>query len=398
MKVPVLVAAGGAAWESSALRVIDDAAPRLVLLRRCIDLSDLLASAGTGTASVAVVGSDVVGLDADTVASLRRHGVSVVVVRTPQSDPDRLTRLGIDHQLEADALDQLPGVLEGVAPHVLPQPQDDQDVPDPIHPGEIIAVWGPAGAPGRTTVAVGLAAELAHRGRGTLLLDADPYGGAVAQHLGVLDQVSGLLAGARLANSGQLDAGKLAAVARRVHDRLRVLSGLPRADRWVEVRAQAFANLLRVAATLEPHVVVDTGFCLEQDADAFSTATGRNALTLTTLEHADHLVVVGAADPVGLARLVRGLHDLADLVPGRVPVVVINRMRGSLGWSDRDVAAMVNSAVPGSPVHFLPDDRPAADKALMAGWSLVESGDSALRKAIAELAQALSSRYNPVTV
>ena len=51
-----------------------------------------------------------------------------------------------------------------------------------------MAVWGPTGAPGRTTVAVGLATELASRGRGTLLLDADPYGGAVAQHLGVLDQ------------------------------------------------------------------------------------------------------------------------------------------------------------------------------------------------------------------
>lgn len=397
MKVAVLVAAGGASWEAAALRVLEEAGPRLVLLKRCMDLTDLLASAGTGAASVAVVGSRVLGLDTETVLTLRRAGVSVVVVSDGPHEAERVERLGVDHLLDVAALPDLPRVLEGVAPVVLPAVQPE---PEPEHRGEVIAVWGPAGAPGRTTVAVGLAAELAHRGRGTLLLDADPYGGAVAQHLGVLDQVSGLLAGARLANAGQLDAQRLAAAARRVHDHLRVLSGLPRADRWVEVRAAAYDELLTVAATLEPHVVVDTGFCVERDVDSYSSATGRNALTLTTLERADQVVVVGAADPVGLSRLVRGLHDLAEVLPGVVPVIVVNRMRGSLGWSDRDVAETVNGVAPGAAVHFLPDDRPAADKALMAGWSLVESGDSALRRAIAEVASAYadSSRYNPVTV
>ena len=379
MKVPVLLAASGAAWEATALKVIEDAGPRLVLLKRCLDLSDLLASATSGSASVALIGSGVLGLDTDTVSTLKRHGLSVVVVRDG-ADHDRIARLGVDNQVDITGLDGLPPVLEGAAPRVVA-------VEEPArlhtHSGEVIAVWGPAGAPGRTTVAVGLAAELAHRGRGTLLLDADPYGGAVAQHLGVLDQVSGLLAAARLANAGQLDAERLAGAARRLHDHLRVLSGLPRADRWVEVRAQAYDELLATATTVEPYVVVDTGFCLEHDADAYSTATGRNAMTIATLERADHLVAVGSADPVGLTRLVRGLHDLAELVPGRPPVVVVNRMRGSLGWSDRDVATTVNSVSRGAPVHFLPDDRPAADKALMAGRSLVESGDSALRRAVA---------------
>jgi hypothetical protein len=40
-------------------------------------------------------------------------------------------------------------------------------------------------------------------------------------------------------------------------------------------------------------------------------------------------------------------------------------------------------------VHFLPDDRPTTDKALVAGKSIVELGDSPLRKAVAELHQAL---------
>ncbi len=394
MTVLVLLAAGGAAWEASAIRTIEDSAPRLVLLRRCVDLSDLLVGASAGSASAAVIDARLAGLDADAVARLQRGGLSVVVVGHA-ADHDRLARLGVDHRMDPGRIAALPAMLEGV---------DARPTAEPPRPataesrGEVVAVWGPAGAPGRTTVAVGLAAELAHRGQGTLLLDADPYGGAVAQHLGILDQVSGLLACARLANAGELDAERLAAAARRVNTNLRVLGGLPRADRWVEVRAAAYDELISVATALEPWLVVDAGFCLEQDADAYSTAAGRNAMTVATLRRADHVVVVGAADPVGLTRLVRGLRDLTELVPGIAPLVVVNRMRATLGWSEQDVAITIDKVAPGAAVHFLPEDRAAADRSLMAGRSLVESGDSSLRRGVAELAQALSRRYNPVTV
>lgn len=378
MKVTVLLAAGGAAWEAGALEVIDGAASRLMLLKRCLDLSDLLAAASAGSAAAAVIGVGVPGLDVDVVSSLRRGGITVVVVGAGGE------RLGVDHVIDPAGLPGLPGLLEGAAPLTT---ADLEPAPVRTESGQVIAVWGPTGAPGRTTAAVGLAAELAHRGQGTLLLDADPYGGSVAQHLGVLDQVSGLLAAARLANAGMLDAEHLALSARRVHDNLRLLSGLPRADRWVEVRGPAYDRLLETATALESHVVVDTGFCVEQEADAYSTASGRHEMTIATLQRADQLVVVGSADPVGLARLVRALVDLSELVPGPVPVVVVNRMRGSLGWSERDVAATVGEVAPTAAVHFLPDDRQAADKALMAGRTLVELGDSQLRRGLAAVVE-----------
>lgn len=382
MKVPVLVAAGGAVWEPQALDVLGDTGNRLVLLKRCLDLNDLLASAATGAASVAVIDADVVGLDADAVRSLKRHGVSVVVVHDA-TEGERLARLGVDHQVECRSLAGLAEVLEGAAPRVLPPVE--VTTPPPVYGGQLVAVWGPAGAPGRTTVAAGLAAELAHRGQGTLLLDADPYGGAVAQHLGVLDQVSGLLAAARLANGGELDAVRLATCARALGDHLRVLTGLPRADRWVEVRPPAFEELLATAVTLEPNVVVDTGFCVEHDPGA---GPGRNVMTVATLARADQVVVVGSADPVGLTRLVRALHDLVE-VTDRVPVVAVNRMRSSLGWSERDIAVTIHGVLPEARVTFLPEDRLVLDRALMAGRSLVEAGDSPLRRAVAELADSM---------
>jgi MinD-like ATPase involved in chromosome partitioning or flagellar assembly len=394
-RLPVLLAAGGATWETEALRRID-AASGLVLLKRCMDIADLLAAATVGSAGAAVVSADVRGLDADVVLRLRRDGVVLVVVTRTEHDAERLARMGVVHLLAEAEVEQLPDVLLGIRPQ---PPVVVEPVPAEQVQGRVVAVWGPAGAPGRTTVAVGLAAELAHRGTGALLLDADPYGGAVAQHLGVLDQVSGLLAGSRLANSGQLDLQRLAGAARQVRDGLRVLTGLPRADRWVEVRPQAYDGLLTSAARLEPHVVVDTGFCLEQDADGYAAAygggdgpVGRNAMTLATLGRADRLVVVGSADPVGLTRLVRGLHELTDLSPDAAPLVVVNRMRTSLGWSERDIVAAVCGIRPGATVRFLPDDRAAVDRALAAGRSLVECGDSPLSRALADVADVVQPR------
>ena len=106
-----------------------------------------------------------------------------------------------------------------------------------------MVVWGPAGAPGRTTVATSLAWELARRDVTVVLADLDPYGGAVAQQLGILDEVSGLLSASRLAAAGQLD-DRFPSVCRGVGDHLAVVTGLPRADRWREVRAAQVEQLL----------------------------------------------------------------------------------------------------------------------------------------------------------
>jgi hypothetical protein len=112
-------------------------------------------------------------------------------------------------------------------------------------------------------------------------------------------------------------------------------------------------------------------------------------MTLAALDRADEVVVVGAADPVGLARLARGLVELRDLLPAVRPRVVVNRTRSSLGWSDREIHGMVEGFVQPVGVHFLPDDRAAADRALMAGHSLAEDGESLLRDAVRSVADGL---------
>lgn len=402
-RVPVLLAAGGAAWEASAVRMLADGSSGAVLLKRCVDLQDLLATASTGQASVAVMDEALAGLDADSVELLRRAQVGVVLLQRESGNghAERAGRLGVEHLLPAAELVRLPAVVRaaGVPPDrragehgepVLapPQPVGGGD----REAGEVVAVWGPAGAPGRTTVAVGLAAELAGRGARSLLLDVDGYGGTVAQHLGILDEMSGLLAAARLANAGQLDEQRLVTLLRAVGPALLVLTGLPRADRWREVRGGAFDRLLELARVLGNYVVADTGFCLEQEPDVGFGGGGaqRNGMTVASLEEADQVVVVGTADPVGLARLARGLVELHDLVPAATVRVVVNRCRPSLGWGEQEIRAMVEGFASPASLHLAPEDRSAVDRALLHGRSPVELGDSALRRAVAELADAVT--------
>lgn len=405
-RVGVLLAAGGAGWEVEALRLLATDHSRVALVKRCVDLHDLLATASTGQARVAVVSADLPGLDADSMGHLARAGVAVLGVSADGGGGrGRLPGLG-----ETVAAEDVDTILDLVAAAAVAAPC--VDVPElppelPAGPGgahrgpwvedhaapatgRLVAVWGPAGAPGRTTVAVALAAASAARGQDTMLVDADSYGGAAAQHLGVLDEVSGLLSAVRLANAGRLDVDGLAAVARQVAPGLRLVTGLPRADRWVEVRDDAYETLLDVAATLCARTVLDLGFCLEQDGASYGgIAPQRNQMTVSALDRADEIVVVGSADPVGLARLARGLVELLDLLPAATVRVVVNKVRPSLGWRERDVRTMVEGFVSPASIHFLPHDLDAVDRALLSGCALVDMGDSALGRALLELAAAV---------
>ena len=89
-RVAVLLAAGGESWEATALRLLD--ADGLVVLKRCVDLADLLASAATGQAEVALVSGELGGLDADAVMQLLRDDVRCVAVGGSE---EALARIGV---------------------------------------------------------------------------------------------------------------------------------------------------------------------------------------------------------------------------------------------------------------------------------------------------------------
>jgi MinD-like ATPase involved in chromosome partitioning or flagellar assembly len=259
-------------------------------------------------------------------------------------------------------------------------------------PGRVIAVWGPIGSPGRTTISIGIAAEVAAAGIPTLLVDADTYGASVAQALALLDEAPGMAAAARASELGTLDLPALARLAPEVTDRLRVLTGIPRSDRWPELRASAVEHILGLARRLAACVVVDCGFSVEDDEElSYDTlAPRRNAATLAVLEQADELLVVGSAEPIGLQRLVRAVQDIGT-VPSPRPRVVVNKVRaGAVGpRPERAISEALSRFAGMEDLLFVPFDPHTLDAAMLSGRTLVEHApNTAVRSAIRAVAEA----------
>jgi len=367
----VVVAAGGAAWESEVLREIELSAS-LRLTRRCVDVAELLAVAPSA-AGAAFVATELSGLDADAVFRLERSGVRVVGL----GDEERCRALGIVVRGKPGGLEQ--SVAEAgspASPEISPERAG----------AATIAVWGSSGAPGRSTIAASLAASFAHHGSDTVLVDADTYGGSIAQMLAMLDDVSGLMAACRAANQGHAD--EVADHLLDVEPRLRLLSGIPRADMWPQVRPGALELVLQRLQADADVLVADCASVLEPGDGA--RGAGRNQVTRHVLSSADAVLVVGRADPVGLSRLVRALHDLSDVVEVE-PAVVVNLMRPSLGWSQREVARTLTRLTGSEPVTFVPADVSALDLAMMRGQlPRVVDPSSAFVTAIDDLAATLT--------
>ncbi|BDI21700.1 regulator [Herbiconiux sp. L3-i23] len=275
--------------------------------------------------------------------------------------------------------------------------------------GRVVAVWGPTGAPGRTTLAVGVAAELAATGRRVLLIDADTHGAAVAPSLGLLDEASGIAAACRLAAAGGLDLAGLDRISTAVPvpaGSLRVLTGISRPARWPELSGDRVSEVIRAARHFADVVVIDAGFNLERDEEIVSDlfAPHRNAATLASLTDADHVVAVGAADPIGLARLLREHAELLeDIAPTSVSVVV-NKVRAAAIGIDhrRQIVGALQRFGSIADAHLLPLDQRAVDAALAAGRSVIDvAPKSAIRVALSrfvetELLPALAGRNPPV--
>ncbi|MCW2574557.1 MAG: ATPase involved in chromosome partitioning [Modestobacter sp.] len=418
MALQVFTAVTGASWESELVGALDREDHGVTVVRRCVDVADLLAAATTGTGQAALLSAELRRLDAGTVARLTAAGVAVVGLVEPGDSraAERLRQLGVVRVLPADAEPE--EIAQALRDAVTGAPVAGHDVADPrgalpvlgLPPeasarpagrGRLIAVWGPTGAPGRTTVAVGLADEAARLEVPALLVDADVYGGVVAQLLGLLDESPGVAAAARQAAAGTLDLASLARLAWALSPHLRVLTGLARADRWPELRPQAVAVVLEEARRLAALTIVDCGFSLEEDEElSFDTAAPRrNGATLTVLEAADEVLCVSGADPVALQRTVRALAELREVLPEVEPVVVVNQVRrGPVPGDARQEIAAALSRFAGREVRaFLPADRRATDAALAAGRTLAEvAPHSALRAGLRSLAAELSGVSEPV--
>lgn len=169
-----------------------------------------------------------------------------------------------------------------------------------------------------------------------------------------------------------------------------MLTGLGRPARWPELTAERVSGAISAARDWVDVLVLDTASSVEQDEELSSDLVSprRNAATLASLRAADHVVAVGAADPIGLARFLRAHAELLETAtPDRVTTIV-NKVRASaIGVNPSAQIAQTLARFGGiiDPV-LVPWDPGAFDAALLGGKPLLDAAPrSAARVAIRKL-------------
>ncbi|MDO5495917.1 MAG: hypothetical protein Q4G64_09400, partial [bacterium] len=395
MDTPVLLAVSGPA-EPGIVRAVSTAAG-LTVARRCADVTELLAVAATGRGALAVVSASHLGIDREVVERLHRAGVDVVGIASPE-DVGRVGALGCDAVVESAAgAEAVVDALQRLRSSASTRLGEDEDEGQPQRNprrrgksgdegaeeragGQIVTVWGTTGSPGRTVVAANLARVLAESGT-VCVVDADTRSPSLTQVLGIVEDSSGVAAASRAAANGRLDRIALDRAARSVGEVV-VLTGLTRPDRWREVPASALTVVLGRCREAFDWTVVDVaGGWEDEPGDTFGLA--RDGAREAAVGEADVLVTVGAADPVGIWRLV----ELLSTRPRTTArdVVVVNKSRsGVTGPSPQHAVkeALARFAGVGDAL-VVPYDRAAMDTALLRGAFLPDvAPDSAALGAI----------------
>jgi MinD-like ATPase involved in chromosome partitioning or flagellar assembly len=315
-------------------------------------------------------------LDLNVVATLAAAGVHIIGVAADEVSASRLRTLGVTYVVNVDVaeLDFAVHSIAALAGEMrvadLPVAHDDRPEPSPAIGGSITVVVGASGAPGRTTVAANLATCWAGAGMSTLLVDADTDAPVLASVLGVMTDEAGLARAARAALEARDDTQVLQRAVSRLGAHLALLSGAPGGGATEVSRPSAIERVITIASSQFEHVVVDTSPWRPGDMQLGGSNAGQPLRTLMGL--ADSLVIVGAADPIGLVRLMNVLTSTQHEAPQARHFVVLNKARSSaLGGAESEVTDMLAQHVALPETLVIADDRAAADNALLRGQALV---------------------------
>ncbi|HEY5230123.1 MAG TPA: regulator, partial [Galbitalea sp.] len=174
------------------------------IVARCTTGHELASRIEAVAPDVAIVAATERHLTSHLVSICDEAGVRILALVANEMDRRHAGSLGLLESVDAAAKWQdLERELS-----VIPARQAASQEPAPATAapttGTVIAVWGPAGAPGRTTLAINIAAELAAAGRTVALADVDTYSGSIAPTLGMLDEAPGFAAACRLAGADSL--------------------------------------------------------------------------------------------------------------------------------------------------------------------------------------------------
>ena len=365
MSIPIALGAPGLAFESQLLA--GAAAAGIEVRRRCVDAADLLGACLGAPGLVAVITAGLPRLSADVVSRLRAAGSQIIGITLHSDDHAALEALGV-----SEVLDMTVGAQELLAsiasrlhlntgkPGVWNVEAVNTSAIREVKQGRLIAVWGPAGAPGRTTTAMLLAQSLSAQGR-TVIIDADTAAPSLALKLGLAEDLSGLIIACRHAEAGTLSSRTLTSSMSVISERYFALTGLAHPRRWPELRPAALVRVIDQARSDFAYCVVDVGAAFgTTDASDLSPSAPADAV----LAAADVIVAVCRADPLGVARFLRSLPDLVEFSVPIVCVMTAGQQRDQARQLIREMASGLGISIP---IADLDIDGRSLDDALRRG-------------------------------
>jgi MinD-like ATPase involved in chromosome partitioning or flagellar assembly len=389
------------------------------VVRRCLEAADLLAAAAIESQAAIVIDAAVPRLGADIIATIERGSAGRTIgLFDDDNGGDRVRAFGISRAIDmrnSDARSELLAELRGEVERrtrstASPEHSGNQSLGDPNEArqrsdrrevkGRRMVVTGPAGAPGRTTVALGLAEAWAQAGERVCLVDADTVAPSLAATVGMTEDISGLLLASRYADQGALDARSLGSACRKLSERLWVLTGIGSPDRWGSARPAALERIWDTCAEHFDRVVIDAGSLLDTPSadDNFSIGHERDAATVSALRNCDAAIVVARGEPIGTLRLIDQLPSIGKLTGSAAIHVVVNRVHKSdkfpASFAAKSVAKTVGQALleAGSPlpVYQLREDRSIEDCVRKGALLSEVPATMRVRRSLAKLARQLA--------
>ena len=349
------------------------------------------AEAASGRADVLIIDDICSFLSRSLVVDLHRVGTKVMGifdVADGSAGEERLHSVGVDESVRSDApVDAFLAAIKRLADPDLssavppePEPHDGE-----VSVGRVIAVAAAGGGTGATEVAIALATRMGSKGNPVALVDADEVTPSIAQRVGlplhpnlwtaieVVLHGSGTLGRSVIGHSSGVD----------------VVCGLPNPGLWHELRPGDVVSVVTALARHFPLVVAN--ICSRIDAPPSHGGPGRFDVSRAVLASADAVVLVGAASPVGVARIVEWLANAQTLTTGKDVHLVLNRFPGGGYRADEIIEELLRFAHPRS-VTVIPFDR----RVPHAEWRGVPVAPGPFQRGAARIASRLGETTVPV--
>lgn len=270
------------------------------------------------------------------VRSIRDLGREIIGVYDPADAADakrHLLECGVTDVIEQDAL---PEEFLVAADSTLLHRETDVSRVGALPPSFRVGVLGPIGGVGCTEIAIGIASNLASK-RATVLVDLDQAAPSVAQRLD-LPLHPNLLTAVDAAHH------RVASMSEALisGDGIDVVGGLAKSIASHELPPVEIEGVLdELGKTGYEVVIADLGDSPMSRLDQLRFQV---------------LIVVGLANPVGMARMVRAIQDIGSRVDMPDVVALVNRV-GSGSRHRLEIRAEMTRLIPSVPVILVPEER-----------------------------------------